>query len=280
MILVNGHDSFRFKACCLVSFFILSALGRAHARPIEEVPALSGAFIQEKLTGTFVMLDPERNTLLIHDAQRAQMRFIPASTFKIVNSLIALDCGAVKSVDEILPYGGKPQMIKAWEHDMSMRDAIRISNVPIYQEVARRVGMQRMRTALAKLEYGTCETGDTVDTFWLKGPLRISAVEQVDFLKRLTSGELPLAPGVVDAVRGITLLETSGSSSLHGKTGWATTSSPKVGWFVGWVEQNGKIYPFSLNIDMPDEQLAARRIPLAKECLRILGVSLTDLHAR
>jgi len=261
-----------FMKSTLIAAFFMAMLGVTHARSIQEITALSVAFEKEKLTGTFVLLDQEKNILFVHDAKRAATRFIPASTFKIANSLIALDCGAVKSVDEILPYGGKPQPNPAWEHDMSLRDAIKISNVAIYQEVARRIGIQRMQAGLARLDYGNRETGDTVDTFWLRGPLAISAIEQVDFLKRLASGQLPFTPGVVDAVKNITLLEKSGTTTLHGKTGWATASSPKLGWFVGWIEQDGKVYPFALNIDMPEEEIASRRIPLAKECLHLLGV--------
>ncbi|MBD3824082.1 MAG: class D beta-lactamase, partial [Epsilonproteobacteria bacterium] len=51
-------------------------------------------------------------------------RYFPASTFKIANSLIGLSSGAVKSVDEILPYKGpaKPY-IPEWEEDMGLTKA-------------------------------------------------------------------------------------------------------------------------------------------------------------
>ena len=85
--------------------------------------------------------------MFVSDEARAKKRFTPASTFKIANSLIGLDVSAVKSVDEVLPYGGKPQRIKEWERDMGLREAIKMSNVAIYQELARRIGIERMRKA-------------------------------------------------------------------------------------------------------------------------------------
>ena len=58
----------------------------------------------------------------------------------------------MKSVDEVLPYGGKPQPRKEWERDMGLREAIKMSNVPIYQELARRIGIVRMREGKLRLD--------------------------------------------------------------------------------------------------------------------------------
>jgi beta-lactamase class D len=243
----------------------------ALASDFKEVPAIREAFQKAGVTGTFVMLDPADNCLYGHDEGRARTRFVPASTFKIANSLIGLDCGAISGMDEVLPYGGKPQPFKEWEHDMALREAIKVSNVPVYQELARRIGMKHMKAGVKKLNYGNREIGDVVDNFWLVGPLKISAVEQVAFLRRVATGDLPVSPQTSGAVQEITLLESTDKGLLHGKTGWTTASSPGIGWFVGWVERSRSIYPFALNIDMPSKDSAPKRIPLAKECLSILG---------
>ena len=73
---------------------------------------------------------------------------------------------------------------------MSLHDAIRISNVPVYQELARRIGLDRMSENLALLDYGNEDTGTIVDMFWLQGPLKISALEQAKFLARLAQERL------------------------------------------------------------------------------------------
>ena len=54
----------------------------------------------------------------------------------------------MKDEGEVIPYGGKPQPFKALEKDMSMREAIAASAVPTYQEIARRVGLERYREVL------------------------------------------------------------------------------------------------------------------------------------
>ena len=199
------------------------------------------------MAGTFVLFDAATDTMFVSDAARADKRFTPASTFKIANSLIGLDVGAVKSVDEVLPYGGKPQCRKEWERDMGLREAIKISNVPVYQELARRIGLERMREGVKKLGYGNMEIGSVVDRFWLDGPLAISAVEQTEFLHRLVKGSLPINPEAVRAVKEITLLEKTDAYELHAKTGWwVGPTPPQIGWWVGWIERENKVYPFAL----------------------------------
>ncbi len=243
--------------------------------PLREATGLAPAFEHADVSGTFAMLDPRDGTIRVHDADRARQRFIPASTFKIPNTLIGLDCGAVANVDEVFPYDGGERWLEAWKKDMGLREAIRVSNVPVYQELARRIGLARMRAAVKSFNYGNTEVGDVVDRFWLDGPLAISALEQVDFLRRLTAGELPVQPESLEAVREITLLEKADAFALYGKTGWTgagTADEPGIGWFVGWVETDGGTYPFALNIDLDDQALLDRRQAVARECLRLLGV--------
>jgi beta-lactamase class D len=241
------------------------------AQIFQEVPELAKVFKDKGVVGTFVLFDVATETMLVSDEARAKKRFTPASTFKIANSLIGLDVGAVKSVDEVLPYGGKPQRIKEWERDMGLREAIKMSNVPIYQELARRIGIERMREGVKKLAYGNMEIGSVVDHFWLDGPLAISAVEQTEFLNRMVDGSLPINPEAVRAVKEITLLEKNDTYELHGKTGWSIATKMEIGWWVGWIQRQNKVYPFALNIDLMNDGDAVKRIPIGRECLKALG---------
>jgi beta-lactamase class D len=254
---------------CLI--LLLASLEPLFARRYQEMPELAAIFQREGLEGTFALLDGATDTIFVANKARAEKRFIPASTFKIANSLIGLDTGTVRDVDEVLPYGGKPQRIKAWEHDMGLRDAIKVSNVPVYQELARRIGLERMRAGLKKLGYGNMEIGTVVDQFWLKGPLTISAVEQTDFLRRLVEGKLPVKEEAVRAVKEITLVEKTEGYELHAKTGWLSNDNQQVGWWVGWVVREGKTYPFALNFDMTKDADTEKRIPIGRECLQVLG---------
>lgn len=227
--------------------------------------------VSKQINGTFVLFDPLTGIFHISNLQRAQQRFIPASTFKIVNTLIGLETGAVTSVDEVLPYGGKPQLFKQWEHDMPLREAIKLSAVPIYQELARRIGAEQMSASLGAWDYGNTDIGSVTDRFWLDGPLAISAIEQTEFLAKLTQGQLMVSASTVAALNEITLQEQAAQYSIHHKTGWVFDTTPQIGWVVGWVIRQEAIYPFALNMDMPSAEDASKRWPIAEACLRSLG---------
>lgn len=233
---------------------------------------ISELFDQAGVTGTFVVHDVATGEYTGHDRQRANIRYVPASTFKIPNSLIGLSAGAVSGVDEVLPYGGGPTYLPQWARDMPLREAIRISNVPVYKELARRIGMPRMQEGLRQLDYGNMEAGKTVDTFWLEGPLKISAIEQTRFLGRLAQDKLPFPKPAMAAVREIVRQE--GEANLYAKTGWYMPEDRKnqIGWWVGWVERDGKVVAFALNVDVNDDTAAAKRVPLGKAALQSLGL--------
>jgi beta-lactamase class D len=255
-------------ACSLFSIISLCPLPAESAPPApREIAAFGPAFEKQKVVGTFVLLDPATGDMPVWNPERARTRFIPASTFKIANSLIALDTGTVKGLDEILPYGGKPQPFKEWEQDLPLREAIKVSSVPVYQELARRIGQERMAAGVKALAYGNADTGKVIDRFWLDGPLMISATEQVEFLRRLLADELPLKKETMQQVRGILSTEPSASGLIHFKTGWCTATTPQIGWIVGWVDRNRSQHPFALNIDMTDLKDAPKRMLILKDCL-------------
>jgi len=260
-----------------VTKFVLGALLFLHSVNVvaldwQDSPEVDQLFRSAGVTGTFVLYDVTQHQLIGHNRERAYTPFIPASTFKVANTLIGLSVGAMKSIDETLPYGGKPQPVKAWEKDMSLREAIALSNVAIYQELARRIGLERMRDSLVTMRYGNAEIGTVVDRFWLFGPLKISAVEQTEFLASLAEGTLPFPKTQQEVVQGSIRLEQQDNWTLYGKTGWENFPNPGVGWWVGWVKKSGHVYAFALNIDIREAADAAKRIELGKASLKALGV--------
>lgn len=246
--------------------------GTAAAQSIVERPDLDAIFAEQGASGTFVLLDVAADKMTVVNRARAEKRIVPASTFKIANSLIALETGAVKDENEVLPYGGKPQPIKEWERDMGLRDAIRVSNVPVYQEVARRIGPERMRAMIERLDYGNRQIGTVIDRFWLDGPLEISPVEQARFLARLARRQLPLSARSQAIVRDIIRLDDVNGAILYGKTGWAGSTKPNVGWLVGWVERGATVHSYALNIDMAGLQDAPKRLTIVQAMLSRLEV--------
>jgi beta-lactamase class D len=254
-----------------LALLLLPACLSVQAAEWKDSSELARLFRQEGITGTFIVHDLANDRYTVHDRKRAETRYIPASTFKIANSLIGLSTGVVADVDQVLPYGGGPTRRPEWAQDMSLRDAIRVSNVPVYQGLARRIGIERMRTGLRQLEYGNMDPGSVVDVFWLDGPLKISAYEQTVFLDKLVRDALPVPKAAMAAVRAI--LRQEGSAELYAKTGWGVPpDGGDIGWWVGWVNKDGKLYTFALNLDIPDDAAGARRVPLGKASLQALGL--------
>ncbi len=243
------------------------------AAEMQERADLAAAFQEQNVPGAFVLYDVAGDRYITVNGKRAETRYLPASTFKIANSLIALETGVVKDENEIIPYGGKPQRMKQWEKDMSIRDAIVISNVPIYQELARRIGLPRYREWLEKLNYGNREPGSNVETFWLSGPLQISAVEQARFVAALAQQKLPVSARAQTIVRDIIKVEVKNGRILYGKTGWGgIDGQQQIGWWTGWVDDGGKISAFALNLDIDTVDDARKRQEIGRAILGKLGV--------
>ncbi len=256
----------------LLATLLLSLNCAAQAADWHDAPAVAALFERAGVSGTFALYDPQRQTLTGHDRARAETRYVPASTFKIPHTLIGLATGTVRDVDEKLPYDGEPVPFPEWARDMSLREAIAVSNAAIYQQLARRIGLARERDYLARLGYGNGETGDRVDTFWLRGPLRISAIEQTKFLARLAALQLPFDEAQQRIAQRIVELERGDDWVLYGKTGWQNAPDAGVGWWVGWVERRGEIYTFALNLDIRTPDDAPRRIELGRAALRALDL--------
>ena len=250
-------------------FYIIFITSTLHA--IEKNQEIEKVFNKANVNVTFVLYDMQQDKFIAYNQERAKKRYTPASTFKIANSLIGLETKAVQSVDEPLPYlGVENPFIASWKEDMGLKKAITISNVPIYQELARRIGLKKMKHYLKIFEYGNADTGEIVDRFWLDGPLEISAMEQVEFLKKLLKEKLPISNEAQKNVKQILLLETAKEYKLYGKTGWQNAPNNGIGWFIGWIENSKGSYIFALNIDMADASDAPKRIHFTKECLSAL----------
>lgn len=255
-------------ACVLINLVTL-----AHAQEWHELPEIGKLFEKAGIRGTFVLSRPDQNAFYGYNQQRAEQRFLPASTFKIPNSLIAFETGVVKDEEQIFPYGGQPVWSKAWAQDMNIREAIAVSNVPVYQEIARRIGLERMKHFVQESHYGNADIGTKVDDFWLAGPLKISAIEQVRFLDALMAGKVPFSAQSIQHLHNIMPAEQGEKGKLFFKTGWTGRSlQPKTGWLVGWVESGGKTYTFALNMEVDQDTDLQQRLSLGKEAMKVLGL--------
>jgi beta-lactamase class D len=229
--------------------------------------------------GSTMIYDLNQDLFYQHNPARNNTAFLPASTYKIPNSLIALETGVIKNDVDVLTWDGIERgladaPIDEWNQDLNMRLAFKYSAVWFYQVLARKIGHQRMQDFVTKIEYGNQNIGgkEDIDQFWLEGELRITPRQQIDFLRRLQQNDLPFAPKNIDLVKDIAIAEQASDYVLRAKTGLATSVTPQIGWYVGYLEQNNNVYFFATNIDVVNDQDIAARLEVTKLCLQDLGL--------
>jgi beta-lactamase class D len=198
---------------------------------------------------------------------------LPASTFKIVNSLIGLETGKISNEKMIIKWDGIKRWNDDWSKDLTMEEAFKVSAIPYYQEVARRIGKDTMQLWLDSLHYGTQKITSAIDTFWLDNTLKITPDEQLGLVKKLYFNQLPFQKRSQEIVKKVMVRESNSNYILAYKTGFEfDEKGDKIGWVVGWVEENIHPYFFVLNIQAPKEiDVATARIKILKDILKQLG---------
>jgi beta-lactamase class D len=229
--------------------------------------------------GTIVVLDEASGRVVRIGERRAAERFSPCSTFKIPNALIALEAGVVRTDGSTIAwdaerYPPEEHWPRSWKRNHDLRSAIRNSAVWYFREVAGRVGSERIRERLLALGYGNADTRGG-DAFWLSSTLRVSADEQVEFLRGFYRGKLGFSGDATRFVKESIVLEgkEDGSATLSGKTGACPIGDDRfVGWLVGYVEQGDGVRYYALNIEGNSyREIAPLRIEIVKAVLGDLG---------
>lgn len=230
--------------------------------------------------GAFVLSDLKNTQNIRYNVERCNQRFSPASTFKIPNSLIALETGVIKDENVVTTYDKEKHPSESWwpntwTQDHNLRTAIKNSVVWYYQEIAKKVGKENYNKYLEQFQYGNKDVSGLIDQFWLSSSLKISPNEEVEFLKRFYKGELPVSKRTTDIVKDILVLEKTDDYKLSGKTGLSSPqdSGKSLGWFVGYLERKDDVYFFATNLeDTSREALIPKRIEITKRILTELGL--------
>lgn len=260
----------------ILGFLFLAALTACSENNVNEDKGLVKFFKQNKVDGCFALMDNATGKFTVHNLARYRdSSFLPASTFKIVNSLIGLQTGKISSDSMVIKWDGIKRRV-AWDKDLSMYEAFRVSAVPYYQEVARRIGKDTMQQWLDSLSYGSKKitARARIDSFWLDNSLKITPDEELGLVKRLYFGQLPFFKSYQEVVKRAMLMESDANYRLGYKTGWGSTEkNHALGWIVGWIEENEHPYFFVLNIESPDPNfdMLKVRMKMLKEILKELG---------
>ena len=144
---------------------------------LQTIPLL---FNYAQTEGVFVTYNGLHLNKYGNALSRAETEYLPASTFKILNALIGLQHQKATAT-EVFKWDGKPRSYTMWEKDMTLAEAMQTSNVPVYQELAKRIGQELMQQEIQRLTFGNQAIGKQIDRFWLDGPLKITPQQQAEY---------------------------------------------------------------------------------------------------
>mgnify|MGYP003807743797 CR=1 FL=1 len=227
------------------------------------------------VSGSILLWDYYSAKFYSNDFKHCKKGYLPASTFKIVNSIIALETGVVEDLNTMFYWDGEPRQLTAWEQDLNFHDAFHASCVPCFQGIARNIGAVRMNEYLAKLDYGNMIVDSTnIDKFWLEGESKITQFEQIDFLKRFYFEELQISKNTTKIMKELMIIESDNCGVLSGKTGWAIREGNNTGWFVGYyIKTDGNIIFIATNIQ-PDEDFNMDMFPVIRKDISMKAIKM------
>jgi len=240
-------------------------------------PEFQSFIDSSNVIGSILIYDLQKNAYYSNDFDWANIGKLPASTFKIANSIIGLETNVIESDSTIFKWDGEKKWLKKWEQDLVLRNAFHFSCVPCYQEVAKKIGEKRMNDFLKKLDYGNMKVDSTnIDNFWLEGESQISQMQQINFLKRLYKSKLPISKRTELIMKNMMIAKEKDQYRLSGKTGLSNSNDVYNGWYVGYLEVENNMYFFATNIE-PKEQFdfdtfVKTRIDLTFEALGEMNI--------
>lgn len=213
---------------------------------------------ENNVSGAILIFDAKEQQYYSNNFTKAEEFSLPASTYKIPHSIIGLETGILENENSIFQWNGEDRAMEAWESDLTLQQAFQRSCVPCYQELARKIGVERMNSYLQKLNFGEMDVNsETLDRFWLVGTSKISPFQQIDFLQRLYNEELPITKTTFMILKNIMKLKETNRYSLSGKTGLAVAEEKMTGWFVGFVEVENNTVFFATKI-IPKQKIQRR----------------------
>jgi beta-lactamase class D len=231
-------------------------------------------FDSANVDGCFSLLDNATGKITVYNMKLDTQRVLPASTFKIVNSLIGLETGKITDEKMVIKWDGIKRWNEDWNKDLTMEEAFKVSAVPYYQEVARRIGRDTMKRWIDSLHYGNMNISGPIDSFWLNNTLKISPDEQLGLVNKLYFDKLPFEKRSQQIVRDVMLQENNTLYKLSYKTGGGfDEKNNAIGWITGWIEENRHVYFFVTLVKSGDKNIRMQqvRMNITKGILTGLG---------
>jgi beta-lactamase class D len=237
------------KTYLLVSLFFVQACVSAN------VAMTPKAHIADAFTGfnaCFLLYNLKTGKLETQfNEEQCHIHRSPCSTFKVPLALMAFDAKVLKDENTLYKWDGKKDPREVVNHDQTAASWMSNSVVWYSQRITPKLGMKKIKKYLSDFDYGNEDFSGGLKTSWLSGKgahdsLKISPLEQLEFLKKWWKRELPVSAHAYDMTNKITYLETSPKGyALNGKTGSGYLREDErrqQGWFISHLQKGDEEY--------------------------------------
>jgi len=269
----------------LIAFLLHSCIGNKNPKKEKKVkvsenkivkPEFQSIIDSSNVNCSILIYDLKNDLFYSNNFDWAKTGRLPASTFKIVNSIIALETKVVENDSTLFSWNGEKRDYKDWEQDLILSDAFKYSCVPCYQEITKGIGEKRMNEYLEKLNYKEMKVNsNNLDKFWLEGDSKINQFQQIEFIKRFFKSEIGISKRTEDIMKKIFFIEKYGKYNLNGKTGLSIRNGNYNGWFVGYIESEDNNYFFATNIE-PKDNLNKKLFPKLRKKITIEALNTME----
>lgn len=234
---------------------------------------IGNIFKDHDIEGGLVISSLDGSRAYIWNEKRCETPYIPASTFKIPNTLIALETG-VADTTTLFAWDGKVRGLPAWDRNQTLKTALPVSCIWVYQEIAKKVGTKRYEKMLTEMNYGNAKPTPELTTFWLEGDLETTVHEQIDFLRQLAKNEVPgISKENQEITKELMIVRQGETYRIQAKTGlYMDPPAPQHGWYVGIVEEENNNWLFAINLHIKERSDRALRQEIVMEALRVKGI--------
>ena len=252
------------------SLFCFTTANSASRSLLPDDQDIADALTQYDARGTMIISSLNNQTAYIYNTYRANLGLSPASTFKITNSIIAINEGVLKDQYVIIKWDKKQRFLQSWNKDQNLKSSFQSSCVWFYQELAKKIGKEKYLQYFDQLDYGNRLLGRDITTFWLgdKGDLKITPLEQIEFLRKIYKKQLPISMRTYDILQDIMLEEETSNYKIYSKSGAATKNWRGHGWYIGYITTKHKVWFFVTNILIDDMEDLSKRKAVTIEVLK------------
>ena len=267
--------------------FLFLFLGTFSASLFSQKDNLAHQFFiqEENLEGVILLYDFNNDRLFTSNTKKSTDRFLPASTFKIFNTLLFLELGIASDTSYTLQWDGsehkhKGKTVNAWNKDTNLAQAFRNSTVWYYEKLSKLVDFSLYKEYLQDNKYGRVyRKSSSKADFWNYGAkIGMSAKDQIKFLVKIYEGKTNFKSEHVEIVKELMIEEHTNEYILRSKTGWTETPEKKfhesvdLGWYIGYIEYVDNTYFFAIRLEKPldgdNAKFSKARKSIAKKALR------------